>query len=150
MIILMSLCSIGFVEKHHHFFFCLIELRRPRRSSVKELAMPGSWVWPNKHLPLCKIWAIWQNLDCDDMMWRKSLWWHGEVRKIRCCLSQENCVFSNFPLWSLWHAVTNPHPFKTWGLLLQGQGELLEAEELFKRVLRGERWISEWCKGKSR
>ena len=36
-------------------FFRLIELRRPRRSSVKELAMPGSWVWPNKHLPLCKI-----------------------------------------------------------------------------------------------
>lgn len=73
-------------------------------------------------------------------MWRKSLWWHCEVRKIRCCLSQENCVFSNFPLWSLWHAVTNPHPFKTWGLLLQGQGELLEAEELFKRVLRGDQF----------
>lgn len=36
-------------------FFCLIELYRPRRSSVKELAMHGSWVWPNKHLPLCKI-----------------------------------------------------------------------------------------------
>ena len=52
--IMMCLCSIGFLVFHHHVF-CLIELYRPRRSSVKELAMHGSWVWPNKHLPLCKI-----------------------------------------------------------------------------------------------
>ena len=54
MIIMMCLCSVGLFVLPS-CFFCLIELRRPRRSSVKELAMPGSWVWPNKHLPLCKI-----------------------------------------------------------------------------------------------